>query len=122
MAKEKKTQDPAQEPEAQTTPPEGEAPKTTADPEAAQEPEATQDPAQGSKEPQPLTTDTPLPCTATVAASLAILRRTTGPGTAKQLKPVATLKQGTQVTVRAVIGEDAQLANGLWTKAAFLSV
>ncbi len=51
----------------------------------------------------------PLPYTATVNASLAILRR--GPDTGK---PIGTLKKGTAVKVTNRQGNAAQLSNGLW--------
>lgn len=63
-----------------------------------------------------------LPCVATVTAALAVLHRSIGLGTDQQLKPVATLKQGAKVTVRVIEGDNAQLANGLWTKIAYLSL
>ncbi len=72
-------------------------------------------------EPEPITADTSFPCRATVTASLAILRRTIGPGTAEMLKPVATLKQGTEITLISYRDGHVQLANGLWTKADYLA-
>lgn len=81
----------------------------------------TPGPPEEDPEPQPINADTPLPCKATVTAALAILRRTIGPGTADMLKPVATLKRGTQITIITYQDGHAQLANGLWTNAANLA-
>lgn len=77
----------------------------------------TPGPPEDDPEPKPIDADTPLPCKATVTAALAILRRTIGPGTADMLKPVATLKRGTQITIITYRNGHAQLANGLWTNA-----
>jgi len=78
-------------------------------------------PGPPEQEPEPITADTPFPCKATVVASLAVLRRTIGPGTAEMLKPVATLKQGTEITVIGYRDGNVQLANGLWIKADYLA-
>lgn len=58
--------------------------------------------------------ETPCPFEATVSVALAVLRKSIPPGTADMLKPVATLRQGTKVTITAVSGSNARLANGLW--------
>lgn len=78
-------------------------------------------PAPAEAEPKPIDADTPFPCRATVTAALAVLRRTIGPGTAEMLKPVATLKRGTEITVTTYKAGHVQLANGLWTNASCLA-
>lgn len=109
---------PANEPEAQAAPPEPpEAPAATPDPEKEPEaPEAVQDP-----EPEP-PGERPLPYRATVSVALAVVRKAVGLGTADQLKPVGTLKQGAAVTVVDRFEGYAQLANGLWIDEGFLTV
>ncbi|MDO4315121.1 MAG: hypothetical protein Q4C45_05035 [Oscillospiraceae bacterium] len=59
---------------------------------------------------------TPLPYTATVNVSLAVLRR--GPDMGK---PIGTLKKGTVVKVADRQGNAAQLTNGLWVREDFLT-
>lgn len=65
--------------------------------------------------------ETPCPFEATVAVGLAVLRKNIGPGTADMLKIVATLKQGTKVTVAAISNGNARLANGLWISLEYIS-
>lgn len=64
--------------------------------------------------PETESNETSCPYEATVSVALAVLRKSIGPGTAEMLKPVATLKQGTKITITDVQGENARLANGLW--------
>ena len=54
------------------------------------------------------------PFEATVAVALAVLRKSVEPGTAEMLKPVATLKRGTKITIVDIHGSNARLENGLW--------
>lgn len=54
------------------------------------------------------------PFEATIAVSLAVLRKSIEPATADMLRPVATLKQGTKITITDIHGGNARLANGLW--------
>ena len=56
-----------------------------------------------------------------VAVALAVLRKTIGLGTSEMLKPVATLKQGTKVTVTAIRGGECLLRNGLWIAVEYLT-
>lgn len=74
---------------------------------------------QGTPEPVPIT-ERPLPFRATVAAPVAVLRRAVI-GTAEMVKPVATLDEGTAVTVVAFEGNSARLANGLYIKTNLLT-
>lgn len=74
---------------------------------------------QGTMEPVPIT-ERPLPFRATVAAPVAVLRRAVI-GTAEMVKPVATLDEGTAVTVVAFEGNSARLANGLYIKTNLLT-
>lgn len=66
------------------------------------------------EEEKPIRSERACPFETTVGVSLAVLRKNIGPGTEDMLKPVATLKQGTKVTVTAIYGEYAQIRNGLW--------
>lgn len=50
------------------------------------------------------------PFEATVAVALAVLRKSVEPGTAEMLKPVATLKRGTKITIVDIHGSNARLA------------
>lgn len=103
--------------------PEPETAKGT--PEQEAEPERNQNvPEETAKEPEPpepITKDMPCPFEATVSVALAVLRKASGIGTAEMLKPVATMKQGTKVTVKAVKGEDCLLRNGLWIATEYLT-
>lgn len=99
---------PAQEPPADTAPAQ----------EAEQPPEAGPEETPAPVPPQ----ERPLPYKATVGVALAVVRKAVGLGTADQLKPVGTLKQGAAVTVIDRFNGYAQLANGLWIDEAFLSV
>lgn len=105
--------------------PEKEAPASEKQDDQSQEPEQvpekqeSQEP-EPEKEPEPITKDTPCPFEATVSVALAVLRKTTGLGTSDMLKPVATLKQGTKVTVTAVRDGGCLLRNGLWIAAEYL--
>lgn len=69
----------------------------------------------------PQTEDGSFPYTATVNVALAVVRKAVGPGTAEQLKPVGTIKQGTKVTIVGHSGGYARLANGLWIGESFLA-
>ena len=151
MARTKKTAAPAQEPEATTTPAQEaqqepqEAPAVPEVQEPAPEPEAPQEPPQVPEdgpdtppadqepladpapekdpEPDPVPAgEMPLPYKATVNVALAVVRKAVGLGTADQLKPVGTLKQGAAVTVIHRKDGYAQLVNGLWIDEAFLAV
>ena len=81
-------------------------------------PEGQEQPQEQPSEPVPIT-ERPLPFRATVAAPVAILRRSVI-GTADMLKPVATLDKGATVTVVAFEGDYARLANGLYVKTILL--
>lgn len=81
--------------------------------------EGQEQPQEQPPEPVPIT-ERPLPFRATVAAPVAILRRSVI-GTADMLKPVATLDKGATVTVVAFEGSSARLANGLYIKASLLT-
>lgn len=94
------------------TEPEQEA--APADDESAAETEQEAPTAEESESIEPVTEETQCPFEATVAVPLAILRKSIGPGTAEMLKPVATLKQGTKITITDIHGNNARLANGLW--------
>lgn len=59
---------------------------------------------------------TPQSYQATVTAAVAVLRQT--PGTAD--KPVATLAQGTKVTITESRDGFGKLGNGLWIREAYL--
>ena len=89
------------------------------EPQEQEKQEATEQEA--GKEPEPITSDTPCPFEATVAVALAVLRKTIGLGTSEMLKPVATLKQGTKVTVTAIRGGECLLRNGLWIAVEYLT-
>lgn len=105
----KKTTAPAQEPT--------QVPKaTTPEPEPAQVPEAPPEP-----EPTPAEKAPGFPFKATVCVALAILRRDIPPATAEMLKPVATLPQGTAVTITAIQDGYARLRNGLWISASHIT-
>lgn len=99
----KEAQEPEQEPEKQEP-----------EKQEAQEPET-------EKEPEPITKDTQCPFEATVSVALAVLRKNTGLGTSDMLKPVATLKQGTKVTVTAVRDGGCLLRNGLWIATEYIT-
>ena len=91
-------QEPAKEPERT-------APAADHDPETA--------PETPPEEPKSPTADTPLPFEATVCVSLAVVRK--APATALMAsKPVASLKQGTKVTVTAIHDGSGRMAHGLW--------
>lgn len=116
MANKKKTTKveeiaPAEKPEAAPA-------ETTAEPEeipAVEEAPVTEEtPAEESESKEAPVEETTYPYKAKVTVPLAILRRSIGPGTADMLKPVATLKQGTEITIAEVCGENARLSNGLW--------
>lgn len=64
--------------------------------------------------PAPAVKENTFPYEATVAVALAVLRKSIEPATADMLKPVATLKQGTKITITDIHGNNARLANGLW--------
>ena len=95
----------ATEPEQETTP---------ADDETAAETEQESPTTEEAESTEPVTEEMQCPFEATVAVPLAILRKSIGPGTAEMLKPVATLKQGTKITITDIHGNNARLANGLW--------
>lgn len=101
-----------------TTPPAQELEVTTAQvQEPAQVPEAiTPEP-----EPTPAEKAPSFPFKATVCVELAILRRDIPPATAEMLNPVATLPQGTTVTITAIQDGYARLRNGLWISAAHIT-
>lgn len=105
MANKKKSATPTPAPAETEKPEEQETPieETAAEPPAEEQPEQE----------IPIE-ETPCPFEATVSVALAVLRKSIPPGTADMLKPVATLKQGAKVTVTAVSGSNARLANGLW--------
>ena len=84
------------------------------EPQEQEKQEATEQEA--GKEPEPITSDE-----ATVAVALAVLRKTIGLGTSEMLKPVASLKQGTKVTVTAIRGGECLLRNGLWIAVEYLT-
>lgn len=84
--------------------------------ETAPEPSAEEQPEQEA----PIE-ETPCPFEATVSVGIAVLRKSIGPGTADMLKIVATLKQGTKVTVAAINNGNARLANGLWISLEYIS-
>lgn len=101
-----------------------ESPEPEAAKEPEQEPDQDQDQDQepeAAKELEPITKDTPCPFEATVSVALAVLRKTTGPATSEMLRPVATLKQGTKVTVTAVRDGGCLLRNGLWIATEYLT-
>lgn len=83
----------------------------------SQEPESVKE----TSEPEAITSDTPCPFEATVSVALAVLRKAIGLGTNEMLRPVATLKQGTKVTVTAIRGNECLLRNGLWIAAEYLT-
>lgn len=82
--------------------------------ESPAESEQTAEMVQTTESPEIVTEGTPCPFEATVAVALAILRKGIEPATAEMLKPVATLKQGTKITITDIHGSNARLANGLW--------
>ncbi len=89
--------------------------------EAPIEETAPKPPAEEQPEQEVPIEETPCPFEATVAVGLAVLRKNIGPGTADMLKIVATLKQGTKVTVTAILNGNARLANGLWISLEYIS-
>jgi len=62
----------------------------------------------------------PLPFTATVNVTLAILRKAPA-NSLMEVKPVGTLPLGTSVTITALHAGSARLKNGLWIRAEFLT-
>lgn len=98
-------QETATEPEQETTP---------VDDETVAETEQESPTTEESESTEPVTEEMQCPFEVTVAVPLAILRKSIGPGTAEMLKPVATLKQGTKITITDIHGNNARLANGLW--------
>ncbi len=132
----KKTATPAPEPEAtaaQVQEPAPEPPQAPqeATPEPPQAPqEATPDPEdrppeepapEPEPEPAPAEEAPSFPFKATVCVALAVLRREIPPATADMLKPVATLPQGTTVTITALRDGFARLRNGLWISASHIT-
>ena len=87
---------------------------TPANDETATETEQEAPTTEESESTGPVTKEMQCPFEATVAVPIAILRKSIGPGTAEMLKPVATLKQGTKITITDIHGNNARLANGLW--------
>ena len=71
-------------------------------------------PTEETEAPAPAIKENTFPYEATVAVALAVLRKSIEPATADMLKPVATLKQGTKITITDIHGNNARLANGLW--------
>lgn len=57
------------------------------------------------------------PYEATIEVALAVLRKNVGLGTKETLKPVATLPQGTKVTIIEERDGYLRLNNGLWVSA-----
>ncbi len=117
MANKKKstTELPAKIEEAAPIKPELEEQETTpADDESVTEPEQEAPMTEETESTGPVTEEMQCPFEATVAVPLAILRKSIEPGTAEMLKPVATLKQGTKITITDIHGSNARLANGLW--------
>ena len=109
---------------AEANQPESGIPEETAKAISEQESqEQTQEPEQESQEQtqEQIGDDTPCPFEATVSVALAVLRKVSGLGTAEMLKPVATLKQGTKVTVVAMKDGSCMLRNGLWTASEYLT-
>ena len=82
--------------------------------ESATEPEQESPTTDEAESTEPVTEETLCPFEATVVVPIAILRRNVEPGTAEMLKPVATLKRGTKITIVDIHGSNARLANGLW--------
>lgn len=106
---------PAEVPEAPT--PEEPTPEAPApEPEPTPEPEAAPAPEPTHAEKAPS-----FPFQATVCVTLAILRRDIPPATAEMLRPVATLPQGTTVTITAIQDGYARLRNGLWISASHIT-
>lgn len=97
----------------------GQKPESVKEPMGQENQEAPE--PESEKEPEPITSDTPCPFEATVSVALAVLHKTIGLGTSEMLKPVATLKQGTKVTVTAIRGGECLLRNGLWIAAEYLT-
>lgn len=106
------------EPESKEEPHEPE-PESAKEPQEQEKQDAPE--PEPERKPEPITSDTPCPFEATVSVALAVLRKTTGLGTSEMLKPVATLKQGTKVTVTAVRDGGCMLRNGLWIAAEYLT-
>lgn len=115
LPEKQENQEPAKEaPAAEETVQEPEKPESVKEAKEPEKPEP-------EKEPEPITNDTPCPFEATVSVALAVLRKTTGLGTSEMLKPVATLEQGTKVTVTAIRDGGCMLRNGLWIAAEYLT-
>lgn len=89
-------------------------------PDAAEEPEAAKDQERQSTAEAPRIEEIPLPFTATVNVALAVLR-TAPDSPLMEVRPVGTLPLGTPVTITAIHAGSAQLRNGLWIKAEFLT-
>ena len=120
-----KTETPSPEESVLATPPEisdTEPPEDTPSsaPDAAKEPEAVKDQERQSEAEAPRIEEIPLPFTATVNVALAVLR-TAPDSPLMEVRPVGTLPLGTPVTITAIHAGSAQLRNGLWIKAEFLT-
>ncbi|MEZ3453545.1 MAG: hypothetical protein K1W17_04160 [Oscillospiraceae bacterium] len=116
---------PAEERPEQEAPIEETAPEPSAEERPEQEAPIEETAPEPSAEEQPEQEapieETPCPFEATVSVGIAVLRKSIGPGTADMLKIVATLKQGTKVTVAAINNGNARLANGLWISLEYIS-
>ena len=87
---------------------------SSADNESETEPEQEAPAAEETESTELLIEKSQCPFEATIAVALAVLRKSVEPGTAEMLKPVATLKRGTKITIVDIHGSNARLANGLW--------
>lgn len=105
-------------PEVSDTEPPEDSP--TSAPDAAKEQEAAKDRERQPEAETPCIEEIPLPFTATVNVALAVLR-TAPDSPLMEVRPVGTLSLGTPVTITAIHAGSAQLRNGLWIKAEFLT-
>lgn len=132
MAARKKTAAPAPEPEATNAQVQEPAQATdltsTPAPAPADVPEAPTPEVAPAPEPEPIPEEPApaeeapsFPFQATVCVALAVLRRDIPPATAEMLRPVATLPQGTTVTITAIQDGYARLRNGLWISASHIT-
>lgn len=89
-----------------------------------QEPKDQQPPEDETPEKprQAIAADTPCPFKATIDVALAVLRKNIGIGTSEMLKPVATLPQGTAVTITEIQDGYCRLQNGLWVAAESIAI
>lgn len=105
-------------PEVSDTEPPEDSPSSA--PDAAKESEAAKDQERQPTVETPHIKEIPLPFTATVNVALAVLR-TAPDSPLMEVRPVGTLPLGTSVTITAIHAGSAQLRNGLWIKAEFLT-